>query len=927
VSARDSIPKATYRLQFQREFTFAQATAIVDYLQSLGVSHVYSSPFFHATTHGYDIADHNRINPALGGEGQYLRFVETLRERDVGHVLDFVPNHMGISGPINRWWMDVLENGPCSAFAEYFDIEWHPLKEELENKVLLPILGDRYGRVLDAGEFKLELEGGAFFLRYYKAKLPLNPRSYPLILQRTAEQLSEFAGLDFHDELISIATALSALPHRSLTDLQTVQLRAREKEVCKRRIDRLLATAPEVAKALDRTLRALEGRVGEPASFDALDELLDAQVYRLAYWRVAAEEINYRRFFDVNELAALRVELPDVFAASHELLFRMIERGDVTGVRIDHIDGLWNPREYLTKLRESAAGKLKYLIVEKILAADEWLPAEWPVEGTTGYEFASEVTGVLIDSTAERSFTEFYARFAEETQLDDLYHEKKLFITRMSMASEMAALGRMLARIAEANRHYRDFTVNQLTAAVRELIACFPVYRTYVEPGHPVRGEDRLTILRSVRKARRRNPSIDRPVFDFLAKVLLLEDADAQSRREYDERIRFVLKFQQCTGPVMAKSIEDTAFYIYARFVALNEVGGEPARFGLSPAQFHARCAERLRRSPHTLLATSTHDTKRSEDVRARLAAISEWPAEWRKAVTKWMDANAALKTEVEGRAAPSPNEEYLLYQTLAGAWPLARFDESARANFVARIQDYMVKALKEAKLNSSWIEPDEEWEKATREFVATILDPQRGRKFLRHFEPFVEKIAPLGAGNSLAQLALKCTAPGVPDFYQGCETWDLTLVDPDNRRPIDYESRRALLAKIEGATAAMLLEDWRSGGVKLFTMRQLLRLRHELEGVFANGSYRPLAVAGSHAERLVAFSRSLDAREVAVIVPRLTGPLGFPAIGRVWKDTSVDLAAGRWRDAFFGREIDVAGTARVAELLGEFPVGCWVRG
>ena len=928
VNVNNPIPSATYRLQFHREFTFAQAAEILDYLHELGISHVYSSPFFHAgaaSTHGYDVADHNRINPALGGEEQFIRFADGLRARNMGHLLDFVPNHMGISEPINRWWMDVLENGPSSQFANYFDIEWHPQKEELENKVLLPVLGDRYGRILEKSEFKLTLEEGAFFLHYYETKLPVNPRSYPLILKKAAERLGEAVSTETHDELLSISTAFASLPHRAMADLEAVKTRAREKEVGKRRLARLIESAPEIGSVIEQTLRAFEGTPGEPASFNAMEELLDAQVYRLAYWRVAAEEINYRRFFDVNTLAAIRTEVPEVFAAAHDLVFKMIERGDVTGLRIDHIDGLWNPRAYLEKLRERFPKDQLYLVVEKILAADEWLPAEWPVHGTTGYEFASDVTEVLVDPAAERVLTELYAPFAEDMQLDDLLHEKKLFITRMTMASEMVALGRMLTRIAERGRHTRDFTQSQLTAAVRETIACLPVYRTYISPEESARDEDRLIILRTVRKARHRNPSIDKPVFDFLAKVLLLEFPEGRSD-DYEERIRFALKFQQCSGPVMAKAVEDTTFYIYARLIALNEVGGDPGRFGLSVAQFHARNVERLRRCPHTLLATSTHDTKRSEDVRARIVAISEIANDWRKAVLKWSADNAALKTEVDGQLAPSANEEYFLYQTLVGAWPLIPLDDTSRAELVSRVQDYMVKSLKEAKLNSSWIDPNEEWEKATRDFVAAILDPVRGRKFLRNFEPVANRIAQLGAINSLTQLVLKCTTPGVPDFYQGCETWDFSLVDPDNRRPVNFAHRHQLLASLKGATPTALLATWTSGAVKLFVARSLLQLRGEAPEVFRAGNYRALDTFGVHAERVVAFIREHQGTTIAVVVPRLTGKLGFPAIGKVWKDTTVDLPAGCWRDVFSGREIELKDAARMADLLAQFPVACLLR-
>lgn len=925
----DFVPTATYRLQFNPEFTFADATRILDYLHALGISDVYSSPFFQAgagSTHGYDVADHNRINAALGGEKQFREFVAGLQARGMGHVLDFVPNHMGISEPINRWWMDVLENGTMSPYQAYFDIEWHPIKQELENKVLLPILGDRYGQALEGGHFHLALEGGAFFVRYHEAKLPLNPRSYSHILSRAATRLPGERERISREELLSISNALSSLPEGSAGGEDQAGPRVREIQVSKRRLARLAQEAPEVAAAIAETLRDFDGRAGEPASFDAMHELLSAQAYRLAYWRVAAEEINYRRFFDINTLAAIRSEISEVFEASHELIFKMIERGDITGVRIDHIDGLWDPQGYLDRLRERIPGKPVYLVVEKILGTEEGLPISWPVDGTTGYEFASDLTALLIDPAGERPFTELYAEIAGETRLADLIYEKKLLITRMSMASEIAALGGMLNRLSETNRHYRDFTLNQLTAAVRETMACFPVYRTYVTPEARAKDEDRLVILRAVRKARQRNPAIDRPIFDFLAKVLQLETGEDSSPQDWEEKVRFAMKFQQCSGPVMAKGLEDTAFYIYHRFAALNEVGGDPGRFGLPPAEFHQRCARRHEQFPNSLLATSTHDTKRSEDVRARLAALSELPGDWRRLVLKSVALNAGHKTELDGRLAPSPNEEYLLYQTLAGVWPLEPLTGARLAEFIARVQDYMVKALKEAKVNSSWIEPNEDWEQAARQFVARVLDPESGKKFRRLFEPFVERLAPLGAANSLAQVVLKGTTPGVPDFYQGCEIWDFSMVDPDNRRPVDYAARAALLEGLEKTTAGPLLAGWRDGRLKLFVTRQLLRFRHEHSAVFRFGAHRPLAATGAHAERLVAFLREHEGAQVAVVVPRLTAPLGFPALGKVWRNTTIDLPPGRWREAFFGREFSMTAAVPVAELLKEFPVACLVR-
>jgi len=923
------VPSATYRLQFHAGFTFADATEILDYLQALGISDVYSSPYFRSgatSTHGYDVADHNRINPALGGEKGFRAFASGLRARGMGQVLDFVPNHMGISEPINRWWMDVLENGPMSQHEAYFDIEWHPLKQELENKVLLPILGDRYGRVLENGEFHLTLEGGAFFVRYFEAKLPLNPKSYPRILNRVAELLGEGAHVETREELLSISHTLDSLPESSPARPADITWRATEKEVSKRRLAHLVAQAPEVAAALAQTLEEFHGRKGEPASFDALDNLLCAQVYRLSYWRVAAEEINYRRFFDVNTLAAIRIEVPEVFAASHELVFKLIEQGDLTGIRIDHIDGLWDPQAYLEALREHTSARPVYLIVEKILAAHEWLPAHWPVDGTTGYEFACDATGLLMDASTEQKFTALYAEFAEETELEDLIYEKKLLITRMALTSEVAALGGMLNRLSETNRHYRDFTLNQLTTAVREAIACFPVYRTYISSRDPVSDEDRLMILRAMRRARRRNPSIDQPVFDFLTRTLLLDLPSDTPPKIWEEHLRFVHKFQQCTGPVMAKGVEDTTFYIYHRFVALNEVGSDPGRFGLAVEEFHSRCVERQRRRPNSLLATSTHDTKRSEDVRARLAALTEFADEWKRLVSRCRAANLECKTDIEGQLAPCTNEEYLLYQTLAGAWPLEPFTPESREEFIQRIQEYMTKALKEAKTHSSWTEPNEEWEKATRDFVARILGADTGRKFLRLFEPFVERLAPFGAINSLAQVVLKCTTPGVPDFYQGCDLWDLSLVDPDNRRPVDFARRQELLKKTERMTPMELLAQWKAGAVKQFVIHHILQFRRAHPDLFRLGTYEPMAVTGTHAARIVAFRRVWQEQQVAVVIPRLTVALGFPAVGRVWKNTTLDFPPGRWRDAFTEREIPVKDGAAAAEVLGTFPVGCWMK-
>ena len=931
-----SIPSATYRLQFHREFNFQNAKEILPYLHKLGISHVYSSPYFQASAasqHGYDVADHNRLNPAVGTEADFAQLVAELRRFGMGQVLDFVPNHMGISEPLNRWWMDVLENGPSSPYASHFDIEWQPIKEQLENKVLLPILGDRYGRVLEKGEFRLSLAAGAFYVLYYDTKLPLNPRSYPLILERVASRLGDDDEQEYFQELLSIINSLATLPHRSRTQPDAVSLRAREKEVAKRRLARLFVDVPRAREAVESVLRDLEGKEGVPESFDALDELLERQVYRLSYWRVAAEEINYRRFFDINSLAAIRVEVPEVFAAAHQLVLKMLARDDVTGLRIDHIDGLWNPRAYLERLQQSYSEASRssgerplYVVVEKILGPNEWLPPDWPCHGTTGYEFASDLIQLLVDREAAELMDETYSEFSDETSFEDMVYAKKFFVTRMVLASEITLLGHMLDRLSEKNRHYRDFTLDQLTAALRETIACFPIYRTYVEPGRPIRDEDRLVILKTLRKARQRNPSIDKPVFDFLGKVLLLELPPNLTEEEREEHYRFTLKFQQCSGPIMAKGLEDTTFYNFNRLVALNEVGGDPGTFGISPEDFHARCAERARRFPHTLLATATHDTKRGEDARARIAVISEVAVDWRRSVRRWAEENEKHKTSVDGQLAPSRNEEYLIYQTLVGVWPNTALTDESRPEFVGRIQQYMLKALKEAKVNSSWVEPNTEWENATLEFVSAILDPEKGKRFLRTFEAFAQRIAEIGMLNSLTQTALKCCAPGVPDIYQGCELWDLNLVDPDNRRPVDYAQREQLLGTVMESSPEELLSDWRSGRVKLYVLHRLLNLRAEHGELFRVGSYRALSVEGAHAQRAIAFLREHNGNSIAVAAPRLAGALGVPPLGKAWKSTHLQLPEGIWRNVLTGEEIHSSGTVPMGSVFARFPVACLVR-
>ncbi len=937
------IPNATYRLQFNREFTFAQARAIVPYLHSLGISDCYASPYFQAradSLHGYDITDHNKLNAAIGSRQEYDAWVADLHAREMGQVLDFVPNHMGISEPQNLWWADVLENGPSSSYAAYFDIDWHPLKSDLEEKVLIPILGDQYGRVLERGELKVHYESGRFFLRYFDHEFPIAPGTYRHVLEIALAQLGEHKEEDFYAELQSILTALEYLPRRTEEDPERIAERTREKEIIKRRLERRCEEAPLVQEAIEKALTIINGTPGDPRSFDALDALLSDQAYRLAFWRVAAEEINYRRFFDINDLAAIRMELPEVFEEAHRLLLELVATGAVTGLRIDHPDGLYLPNEYFEKLQRRAAegrapvrpglaaGSFEraiYLVVEKILSGNEQLRPDWPVHGTTGYDFMNDAIGVLVDANAERAITSTFHKFiGHSLHFGHLVYAKKRLVMRASLANDVNVLGAMFDRISEKNRWYRDYTLDALTLAVRETIACFPVYRTYLAPDRPVSEADRSVIERAVAAAKRRNPALEESVFNFLRDILLFrfpENLDEEARAEH---VHFVLKFQQITGPIMAKGLEDTAFYIYNRLAALNEVGGEPQRFGMRVEEFHRRNAEREKDWPATLLATSTHDTKRSEDVRARMAVISEMPDLWRRSLGRWRTLNRRWKRRVEESEAPDGNEEYLLYQTLLGTWPLFRGpSEAARDEYVSRIQQYMAKALKEAKLNSSWVQPNEAWDSAMTAFIEKILEHSPRNRFLESFLPVAEEVARAGAINSLAQTLLKLTAPGVPDIYQGNEIWDFSLVDPDNRRPVDYTKRKEMLDGLNGATPEDLLGSWPDGRIKLFLTHRLLVFRRERAELFRSGSYLPLNLTGHFADCCIAFAREFERQKIVVLAPRLSSRVGFPPIGERWADTAVQLPPGftTGENLFTGRSFAAQGVElRLADAFAHFP-------
>lgn len=918
------VPSATYRLQLHRDFTFNHATALVPYLAALGISHCYLSPILKAragSSHGYDIVDHLSLNPELGDRRDFDRLVATLRAHAMGLIIDVVPNHMGIGGSDNIWWLDVLENGPAAEHADFFDIDWQPVHKALRGKVLLPILGDHYGAILEQGDIILEcdLSSGSFHFRYHEHLLPLDPRTCPFLLQRARQRLKESGAVPEGDEeLARIAEILRRLPNRGATGRRRRQERRGGQQEAKARLAALCRTVPAVAQ----TLAATVADCNDVRQRDRLHALLEKQAYRLAYWRVAADEINYRRFFSINDLAGVRVENQEVFAATHRLMLELISMGQVDGLRIDHPDGLSDPLRYFRQLREATAKATTtaqdgedrgmppalYVVVEKILAPYERLPEEWPVHGTTGYDFLNQVNGLFTMPGAEADLAAIHHRFAgRRFDLPELLHHCKKRIIHGQLSSELTVLANQLKTIAETDRHTRDFTLNGLREAISETAACFPVYRTYVRPGQ-VAAEDRRYVEWAVSQAKKRSRAADLTIFDFLRDTLLLTGPVSGKRRHRSLLDRFAMKFQQYTAPVMAKAQEDTCFYIYNRLLSLNEVGGDPGRFHVSPAAFHHGNNERLRRWPQSMLATSTHDSKRSEDVRARLNVLSEIPEQWQQRLARWRRLNRGRRRKIEDRPAPDRNDEYHFYQTLAGCWPLADpAEEPALAELRGRLEEYMLKAVREAKVHTSWLNPDSEYEGAMRDFVRqTVSAGPEHNPFLADFIQFIRIIRGFGLLNSLSQTLFKLTAPGVPDIYQGNEIWDFSLVDPDNRRPVDYPLRRRILAGLaaeddpgreRAADVRELLDHLEDGRAKLHLIRQALRLRQDLPDLFQAGDYQPLAVSGARSDHLCAFARQHQGTILVVAGPRwflrLAGENGdFPPLGEtVWQDTAIHLA------------------------------------
>lgn len=942
------IPLATYRLQFNKDFTFNDATKILDYLRELGITEIYASPILtsrRGSGHGYDVTNPNRLDPDLGTEKDFDLFLAELEKRGMGLLLDIVPNHMAASSE-NPWWMDVLENGPDSAFSSYFDIDWHPSSRSLDNKILLPILGRPFGEALDSGEFKLALSGGKFAIEYFESSFPLAPRTYRTVLAhrigRLRSSLDENSAA--YQEYQGIIAALAPISDRDSTPVEAASDKRVRFESIRERLRQLAGDSKEVAQFIQDNLAVFNGKVGDPSSYSNLQRLLGEQYYVLAYWQNVNETINYRRFFTITDLVGMRVEDPLVFDATHNLILRLISQGAVVGLRVDHIDGLRDPAGYLKRLQEqlaaeggSSPGSPAYVLVEKILERHEDLPADWPVAGTTGYDYLNFANRVMVHAQGAKDIENIYSAFiGQSMKFSDVLYQKKKLVMGTILAVEMRSLGRQLEELAAQSRYARDLPRQQLTEALIETTACFPVYRTYIR-NLDLPAEATKLLEEALTQARIRKPGLNSQCFDFLRDVLLLSNPPHVLPDHREARLNFVLRWQQFTGPIVAKGLEDTALYVYQPLLSLNEVGGDPTPGSVCPKEFFEFLAHRQGKWPHSMNASSTHDTKRSEDVRARIAVLSEVPQKWETRLKQWAEMNERHKSQTNGPPVPDRNEEYFLYQTILGVWPL---EEGTISEVIKRLQAYAVKATREAMVHTRWTRPNLAHEEGLTNFVAAILDETTNGAFLEDLRSFHRDTAFYGMLNSLSQTLLKMTAPGVPDFYQGEELWDLRLVDPDNRGVVDFAKRMELLGSLKqnaaqknGSFAGELISNWSDGRIKLYLIWKTLGFRRVFGELFTDGEFVPAEVSGERAENVTAFFRIRGKRSALIVAPKWLAASGMDrelsAQKQFWGETSISFlekAPDQWRNVLTGERIMAQksgerASVRVADALSKFPV------
>jgi (1->4)-alpha-D-glucan 1-alpha-D-glucosylmutase len=921
------IPLATYRIQFHSGFDFKDAKAIAPYLADLGISDLYASPIFTArkgSSHGYDVVNPQEINPELGGIEQFDELIQTLKKHEIGWLQDIVPNHMAFDSQ-NKMLVDVLENGPDSQFHDFFDITWDHPYVNISGRVLAPFLGKFYGDCLESGELQLRYDEAGLSVNYYDLKFPLRIESYHRVLTYDLDRLRADLGRDNPDfvKFLGILYALKYVPSGEDGNERYDQI-----AFIKRMVWELWNDCPEVRKFIEDNITAINGEAGNPDSFNLLDSLLTEQFFRLSYWKVGNEELNYRRFFTVNDLISLRVEDQKVFDIVHQLVLQLIQDGKINGLRVDHIDGLYDPAQYLNRLREHVPES--YVVVEKILEANEELPLNWSIQGTTGYDYMTKVNNLFCQQDTQSEFDAVYFAFVgRATAYESLVDENKRMMIGKHLAGDIDNLAHLLKQLSVRHRYASDFTMYGLKRALVEVLTLFPVYRTYISP-EGSRKTDQDCMKRVLAKAQEKNPNSLNELY-FIEKFLLLEFDDSLTDEDKDLWLHFLMRLQQYTGPLMAKGVEDTVMYIYNRLISLNEVGSHPGHFGLSVDDFHTFNQDRCAQWPHAMNATATHDTKRGEDARARINVLSEIPHEWEEQIKHWHQINASQKTCIEGLDAPDRNDEYFLYQTLLGSFP---FTESEYPQFIERIKEYLIKAIREAKVHTTWLRPDSAYENAFIKFAEDLLKDPEGN-FMQEFRPFQRRIQHYGVCNSLSQTLLKLTSPGLPDLYQGAELWDLSLVDPDNRRPVDFAVRSDYLKKMKTRSKknlAGLIEELlnapEDGRLKLFLIHRLLQARRTHSELFQRGGYQKLTVLGSLKAHVVAYARDLgDVRAIA-IAPRFLTPLvkdgEYPLGEQVWHETRILQPPGSssvWQNAITGQKVEGEDTLWLKEILSQFPV------
>ncbi|ACK72982.1 malto-oligosyltrehalose synthase [Gloeothece citriformis PCC 7424] len=927
------IPTATYRLQFWSNFGFNEAKKIVNYLSELGISDLYASPIFKArsgSTHGYDVVDANVLNPELGTEEDFNNLIADLQNKGMGWVQDIVPNHRAYDSD-NKALMDVLEHGKDSEYYTFFDIEWEHHYEDLREKVLTPMLGDFYGNCLENGDIQLSYDESGLSVKCYDSfKLPLRIETYLKLLSHDLGKLNRQLGRS-HPDFIKILGILYLI--KNVFSEASGRQRKDQVEFIQGLVWELYNNNPEVQTFIDQNIATFNGEVGKPETFDLLDQLLSEQFFRLSFWKVGAEELNYRRFFTVNELICLRVEDELVFKKTHELICQLVQSGKITGLRIDHIDGLYDPTQYLFRLREMMGDV--YLVVEKILEKEEKLPSHWPIEGTSGYDTLNRINGVFCQTSNQDKFSEIYTKLTRfHDDYEKLLSEKKHLIAETNLVGDIDNLAHLLKRIAEQSRYGRDFTLSGLRKAILEVLVQFPIYCTYINE-NGITETDQGYIREAIEKAKSALPRLLKEL-NLIEKFLLLDYDEHLSEEEKQKWLHFTMRFQQFTGPLMAKGVEDTLFYVYARFVSLNEVGGFPQTFGVTLEEFNQFNQQQLANHPHTMNASSTHDTKRSEDVRARLNVISEIPDEWERQINEWRNLNKDKKTIKGKRIIPDNNDEYFFYQNLLGAFPL---DEEEYPDFVERVKNYIIKAVREAKIHTAWLRPDHVYEDGFLHFVEQVLQPENN-PFLEQFREFKNKVAPYGLFNSLSQTLVKITSPGIPDFYQGTELWDFSLVDPDNRRPVDYQKRLSYLEEIKHRSQDNLNElihelthNMTDGRIKLWLIIRALGIRNQYLSVFQQGDYIPLSVQGQYKDHVIAYARHQEKTTIVTIVPRfltaLIEPYQYPTGEQVWGDTYVELPfnlESGWKNSLTEETLSPGDKLSIANILKSFPIALLIN-